>query len=192
MTTDPNTKADPQNASQAASSGTPPVDPSPLPTGDVPDLSVDSGLGQLQADLERFRDLALRTQADFENYRKRAAREKDDAVRYANFALVEKLLPILDNFDLGLNAAKSSEGGGSIVQGMEMVRKQLDEFLAQIGVEVVPAEGTVFDPNIHEAVGQQPHAELAEGMVVRQLRRGFRLRDRLVRAAMVLVSSGPA
>jgi molecular chaperone GrpE len=188
MTTDSSSKVDPQNVPPVSSS----PEASPLPTADIPDLSVDTGLSQLQSDLERFRDLALRTQADFENYRKRAAREKEDAARYANFGLVEKLLPILDNFDLGLAAAKSNENGGSIVQGMEMVRKQLEEFLAQIGVEVVPAEGTAFDPNIHEAVGQEPHPELAEGMVARQLRKGFRLRDRLVRAAMVLVSSGPA
>lgn len=191
MSMDSTSKTDPQNAPQYSHSAASP-DESPLPTADVPDLTVDSGLAQLQADLERFRDLALRSQADFENYRKRAAREKEEAVRYANMGLVEKLLPILDNFDLGLNAAKASESSSSILQGMDMVRKQLEDFLAQIGVEVVPAEGIAFDPNMHEAVGQEAHPELAEGMVVRQLRRGFRLRDRLVRAAMVLVSSGPA
>lgn len=188
MSMDSTSKADTQSAPHSSS----PVDASPLPTADIPDLSVDSGLSQLQSDLERFRDLALRSQADFENYRKRAAREKEEAVRYANMGLVEKLLPILDNFDLGLNAAKSNESASSILQGMEMVRKQLEDFLVQIGVEVVPAEGIAFDPNIHEAVGQQAHPEIPEGMVVRQLRKGFRLKDRLVRAAMVLVSSGPA
>jgi molecular chaperone GrpE len=191
MSTDSTTKTDPVPPSEHTTHE-PVAEGSPLPTHDVPDISADAGLSQLQADLERFRDLALRSQADFENYRKRAAREKEDAVRFANFSLVEKLLPVLDNFDLGLSAARASDSGASIVQGMEMVRKQLDDFLVQIGVEVVPAEGMVFDPNLHEAIGQEPHPELAEGMVVRQLRRGFRLRDRLVRAAMVLVSSGPA
>ena len=187
MSMDSTTHTEPRDPSS-----NPAAQDSPLPTSDIPDLTVESGIGQLQADLERFRELALRSQADFENYRKRAAREKEDAVRYANFSLVEKLLPILDNFDLGLSAAKTSESAAPIVQGMEMVRRQLEDFLSQIGVEVVPAEGVLFDPNIHEAVGQEPHPALAEGMVVRQLRRGFRLRDRLVRAAMVLVSSGPA
>lgn len=188
MSTDSTSHADPQ---------TPPAAPSPaeaaaFSTESVPDLTADSGLRQLQADLERFRELALRSQADFENYRKRAAREKEEAVRFANFGLVEKLLPILDNFELGLNAAKSNESASSIVQGMEMVRKQLEDFLSQVGVETVQAEGVAFDPNLHEAVGQEPHPELPEGVVVRQLRRGFRLRERLVRAAMVVVSSGPA
>jgi molecular chaperone GrpE len=156
--------------------------------GAIPDL----GVSQLQADLEKFRDLALRSQADFENYRKRSIREREEAVKFANFSLVEKLMPILDNFDLGLEAARASEGAAQIVSGMEMVRKQIEDFLSQIGVETLKAEGVDFDPNLHEAVAQEPHAEIAEGKVIRQLRKGYRLRDRLVRAALVVVSGGPA
>lgn len=153
---------------------------------------TEAGIGQIQADLERFRDLALRSQADFENYRKRAIREREEAVRFANFSFVEKLIPVLDSFDLGLVAAKSTEGAASIVSGMEMVRRQLDETLHQFGVEAVDATGHPFDPNLHEAVAQEPSSEVAEGCVVRQLRKGYRLKDRLVRAALVVVSGGPA
>jgi molecular chaperone GrpE len=152
----------------------------------------DLGVSQLQADLEKFRDLALRSQADFENYRKRSIREREEAVKFANFSLVEKLMPILDNFDLGLEAARTSDGAAQIVSGMEMVRKQIEDFLSQIGVETLKAEGVDFDPNLHEAVAQEPHPEIAEGKVIRQLRKGYRLRDRLVRAALVVVSGGPA
>jgi molecular chaperone GrpE len=74
---------------------------------------------------------------------------------------------------------------------MEMVRKQIEDFLTQIGVETLKAEGADFDPNLHEAVAQEPHPEIGEGKVTRQLRKGYRLRDRLVRAALVVVSGGP-
>ena len=149
-------------------------------------------LDLLQADLERFRDLALRSQADFENYRKRSIREREDAVKYANFSLVEKLVPVLDSFELGLQAAKANEAAAPIVSGMEMVRRQLEDVLHQFGVEGMDATGHPFDPNLHEAVAQEPSAEVPEGSVVRQLRKGYRLRDRLVRAALVVVSGGPA
>ena len=149
-------------------------------------------LDLLQADLERFRDLALRSQADFENYRKRSIREREDAVKYANFSLVEKLVPVLDSFELGLQAAKANEAATPIVSGMEMVRRQLEDVLHQFGVEGMDATGHPFDPNLHEAVAQEPSAEVPEGSVVRQLRKGYRLRDRLVRAALVVVSGGPA
>ena len=150
----------------------------------------DSLLGQLQTDLDRFRDLALRSQADFENFRKRAAREKEDAVKYANASFLERLIPILDNFELGLNAARGSAADSPILAGMDMVAKQLNDFLLSSGVEPVNGEGQPFDPNLHEAVAHEESATIAEGVVVRQLRRGYKLRDRLLRPATVVVSKG--
>ena len=150
----------------------------------------DSLLGQLQTDLDRFRDLALRSQADFENFRKRAAREKEDAVKYANASFLERLIPILDNFELGLNAARGSAAESPILAGMDMVAKQLNDFLLSSGVEPVNGEGQPFDPNLHEAVAHEESATVAEGVVVRQLRRGYKLRDRLLRPATVVVSKG--
>jgi molecular chaperone GrpE len=147
-------------------------------------------LTQLQGDLERFRDLALRSQADFENFRKRAAREKDDARKFANADFLERLIPIIDNFELGLTAAKSSGGGAAILMGMEMVYKQLNDFLTQSGVEPIPAEGQKFDPNLHEAVAQEASDTVPEGQILRQMRKGFKLRDRLLRPSAVVVSKG--
>lgn len=147
---------------------------------------------QLKADLERFRDLALRSQADFDNFRKRAARDKDDAVKYANASFLERLIPILDNFELGLNAARANAADSPILSGMDMVSKQLNDFLLGTGVEPVAAEGQKFDPNLHEAVAQEASVTVAEGFVVRQLRRGYKLRDRLLRPATVVVSKGAA
>jgi molecular chaperone GrpE len=150
----------------------------------------DSLLGQLQADLERFRDLALRSTADFENFRKRAAREKEDAVKYANASFLERLIPILDNFELGLNAARTGVENSPILAGMDMVAKQLNDFLLSSGVEPVNGEGQPFDPNLHEAVAQEESVTVAEGVVIRQLRKGYKLRDRLLRPATVVVSKG--
>jgi len=154
------------------------------------DLPEENSLGQIQADIERFRDLALRTQADFENFRKRSAREKEDAVKYANASFLERLIPILDNFELGLAAARGSSGSSAILSGMDMVSKQLTDFLTSSGVDPVNAEGQPFDPNLHEAVAQEASVSVPENVIVRQLRRGYKLRDRLLRPATVVVSKG--
>jgi molecular chaperone GrpE len=161
----------------------------PIPAAEQNGDSEDPTAG-LQADLDRFRDLALRSQADFENFRKRAPRDTEDAVKYANGAMLERLLPILDNFELGLNAARGTAESSPILAGMEMVAKQLNDFLAQHGVEPVAAEGAKFDPNLHEAVAQESSRTVPEGHVVRQLRKGFKLKDRLLRPATVVVSKG--
>lgn len=160
--------------------------PTPEATGEPATMDV----ATLQAEVEKYRDAALRGRAEFDNYRKRVVREKEDAIRYANSSLFETLLPILDNFELGLGAAKNAPEAANIVMGLEMVRKQLEDFLRSNGVEVIDALGKEFDPNFHEAVGQEASSEVAEGVVLRQLRRGFKLRDRLLRPASVVVSKG--
>jgi molecular chaperone GrpE len=144
----------------------------------------------LQADLDRFRDLALRSQADFENYKKRATREKQEAIKYANSSLLQQLVSILDNFELGLAAAKTEAQDSAIYSGMVLVQKQLNDLLAENGLEPIEAEGKKFDPNLHEAMAHEP-SELPEETVIRQARRGYRLKDRLLRPARVVVSSGP-
>jgi molecular chaperone GrpE len=144
----------------------------------------------LQADLDRFRDLALRSQADFENYKKRSAREKEEAIKYANSSLLERLVGIIDNFELGLAAAKEQGENSPIYSGMVLVQKQLNDLLAENGLQAIEAEGKKFDPNLHEAIAHEP-SEFPEETVIRQTRRGYRLKDRLLRPARVVVSSGP-
>lgn len=144
------------------------------------------------AEAEKYRDLALRTAADFDNFRKRAAREKEDAIRYANNSLLGDFLPLLDNFELGLEAARSAPGADAILQGLGMVARQFRDFLASAGVEEIPTEGAAFDPNLMEAVGHEHDDAVPEGRVLRQTRRGYKLRDRLLRPASVFVSKGPA
>jgi molecular chaperone GrpE len=148
-------------------------------------------VGQLNKQLKEWQDTAVRVTADLDNYRKRMAREKTDLIRYGNQSLLEELLPVLDNFEMGLQAAAQDESS-MIFQGMQMVKKQLDDFLSGQGVEEIPAEGVVFDPNVHEAVSQEESTEVECGSVLRVMRRGFRMGDRLLRPANVVVAKAPA
>src|SRR4030088_1260287 len=117
----------------------------------------------LQADLDRFRDLALRSQADFENYKKRSAREKEEAIKYANSSLLEKLIAIVDNFELGLEAARAEGEKSPVFSGMSMVLKQLMDFLTENGLQPIDAKGQKFDPNLHEAIAHESSDEFPEG-----------------------------
>jgi molecular chaperone GrpE len=152
----------------------------------------DDPMAGLQADLDRFRDLALRTQADLENYKKRSAREKEEAAKYANKSLLEKLVAIVDNFELGLSAARGEGEKSPIYAGMSLVLKQLKDFLADSGLQPIEAVGQKFDPNLHHAIAHEPSDEVPEEHVIRQTRRGYRFKDRLLRPSSVVVSSGPA
>src|SRR5437667_10660163 len=117
---------------QSASSDS--IPSSVAPGGDAAQTEAEDSMSGLQADLDRFRDVALRTQADFENYKKRSARERDDAIKYANSSLLERLVPIVDNFELGLSAARDEGEDSPIFSGMSMVWKQLSDFLAENGL----------------------------------------------------------
>ena len=145
------------------------------------------------AEVEKWKDVAARSQAELDNFRKRMAREKTEAIVYANRNLLEGLFPIIDNFEMGLKAAQDGEGESSMIfQGMSMVFKQIGDFLTDQGVEIIPSDGVAFDPNVHEAIKQEPSEEVAEGQILYTMRRGYRLKDRVLRAANVVVSSGPA
>ena len=157
----------------------------------APPAAADDALDPA-AEAEKFRDLSLRTAADFDNFRKRAAREKEDSIRYANTSLLGDLLPLIDNFELGLEAAKSAPHAEAILQGLGMVARQFRDFLASAGLEEVPTEGAVFDANVMESVGHENSDTVPEGQVLRSTRRGYKLRDRLLRPASVFVSQGPA
>jgi len=145
---------------------------------------------ELEADVAKWKELSLRTAAEMENLRKRTTREREDAIRFANQRLLEELLPVIDNFEMGMQAA-SEDTGSMIYIGMDMVRKQLAEFLSSQGVEEIPTDG-LFDPNLHDAVSQEECAAGDEGRILRVTRRGFKLRNRLLRPASVVVSKLPA
>jgi molecular chaperone GrpE len=160
------------------------------PAGDGAPVSPAERVAELEAELARAKDQALRDRADFENTRKRLQRDKEEAVRYANASLLEKLLPVVDNFELGLAAARQSPDGSAVLSGMSMVQKQLEDFLRDNGLQSIDATGQKFDPNLHEALGEESSADVPEGVVSRQLRKGWKLKDRLIRAANVFISKG--
>ena len=149
-------------------------------------------------------DRLLRTAAEFENFKKRAAREKAESAQYASFSLLQKLLPVLDNFEMALAAAQTAGADrkngvavqgdklASLQSGVMMIQQQLKNALAETGLEEIDAAGKPFDPNIHEAISQQESIEIPEGNVLQQVRKGYKLKDRLLRPAAVVVARKPA
>ncbi len=180
---------------QAAAAATPtvaeplvPVEPATVTAEQLTELK------ERAAKADEHWDRLLRTTADFENFKKRAARDKQDAIRFANESLLEKLVPVLDSLDMALAAAQDAktDAAQSFQAGVSMIGQQLKGVLAGAGLEEVDAAGKTFDPNLHEAVAQRETAEAPEGQVIEQLRKGYKLRERLLRPASVIVAKHPA
>lgn len=170
----------------------PPADPTAEPAvAATPEAAADP-LAQALQEAAQWKDIAYRNAAELDNFRKRAAREAQETRAYANADLLRSILPVLDNFEMGLEAARAESETSMIFMGMSMVQRQLTDFLRDMGVLEVEALGREFDPNLHDAVAQEASADVPEGTVLRVTRRGFKLKDRLLRAASVVVSSGPA
>ena len=137
---------------------------------------------------DEYWDRLLRQTADFDNYKKRAARERTDAIKYANEGLLQKLIPVLDNFEMALAASANEGSAQSLQTGVQMICNQLKSALTEIGLEEIDATHKPFDPNLHEAVSQKETDDVPEGHVVQQLRKGYKFRERLVRPATVIVA----
>jgi len=149
-------------------------------------------LEQALLDIEKWKDLAYRSQAELDNFRKRATREGQETRAYANGELLRSILPILDNFEMGLNAARAESEKSMIFMGMQMVHRQFLDFLKDFNVQEIEAQGRPFDPNIHEAVSQEVTTDHPEGTVIRVTRRGYRLKERMLRPASVIVATASA
>jgi len=143
----------------------------------------------VMAELTMVKDQLLRTVADFDNYRKRMARDQERMRQTAAESLVRDLLPVLDNLERALEHADSSEG---VAQGLEMILTQFRNTLTQHGVQVIPAAGVSFDPNIHEALMEMESADVPAGHVAQEFQKGYWLGSRVLRPAKVAVSKGPA
>jgi molecular chaperone GrpE len=143
---------------------------------------------KLEAERDEFKSLAMRTRADFENYQKRATREAAQERRYAHGPLALDLLPILDNLDRAVAAAKQAGEVGPLVQGVGMVQSQYLDALKRHGITRIEAQGQPFDPNLHQAVMQQP-SEQPANTVLQVLEQGYMLHDRVLRPARVIVST---
>ena len=157
-----------------------------------PQAEIMKQLDAAQSQCEEYKDKYLLAVADLDNFRKRALREKEETRRLASAAIIEGLLPIMDNFSLGLAAAENQPKAKSITEGFSLVANQLNELLQQNGVQTIDPIGELFDPNCHECVAQQASETVDEDHIIAVNRKGYLLNQRLLRPAHVLVSSGPA
>jgi molecular chaperone GrpE len=141
------------------------------------------------AERDQYLDLAQRTRAEFDNYQKRNRQERDQERKYAYTPLVRDLLPVIDNLQRALDAARKSGDAGPLAQGVAMVESQFLELLKRNGIVSIEAEGKPFDPNLHQAVMQKPSDELEPNSVIQVLEHGFMNHDRVLRPSKVVVST---
>jgi molecular chaperone GrpE len=186
--------APPPAATAAPAGATPPSETAGSPD-EAPAADELQALKDRAAKADEYWDRLLRVSADFENFKKRAARERQEAMRFANESLLTKLIPVLDHFEAALAAANSETAPASpdaFKQGVSLIYNQLRSLLGEAGLEEISADGQAFDPTLHEAVAQEETPDHPEGQVVRQLRKGYKLRERLLRPASVVVARAPA
>ena len=147
------------------------------------DAAADA-LAELKAERDQLLDRLARLQAEFDNARKRQEREKQEFRDYATGSVVEQFLPVIDNFSLALAANGTAE---QMRTGVELIVKQMDETLRQLNVQAVPTIGQQFDPRVHEALGTVEREDLPDHSVAEEIRKGYRIRERLLRPAMVRI-----
>jgi molecular chaperone GrpE len=156
-----------------------------------PNVSLYQGkIAELESDLAETRVKYLRLAADFDNYKKRTRQEQLETIQHASSELISRLLPVLDDLQNVLDH-KPAGVDESWVKGLELSVRKLEESLGTHGLQPIEAVGARFDPKMHEAVGHEESADQPEDMVVSELRRGYRIRDRVVRPALVKVSRRP-
>lgn len=149
-------------------------------------------LRELKEKADRNYDLYLRSMAEVENIRKRAAKEREEWVKYANENLIKALLPVIDNLEKAVTHARNENSLQALREGVELTLKGLKDSLGKSGVQEVNTEGVPFDPRFHEAVYQAEDDHATAGNVIQELQRGYTFNGRLLRPAMVVVSSGRA
>ncbi len=159
----------------------------------------DASLNDLQEELEQARkeaqehyDKLLRLAAEFENYKKRMEREQQNALKYAEENILKELLPTLDNLERAMEEGRKAGEGKALLEGVEMTLKGLLATLEKFGLSPIDSVGQAFDPNYHEALTMEPSEDVPANHVIREFQKGYRYKERLLRAAKVVVSSGPA
>jgi len=152
---------------------------------------VQDALDAKTREVEELQNRNLRLMAEFDNARKRAAREREEYVRFANESFLRELLPVLDNFDRALQAAKGEPGSGAVTAGIELIQRELLRVLEKFGAVPFQSVGQPFDPERHEAVARVPTTDQPEMTVVAETARGYLLNGRVLRPAMVAVAVPP-
>jgi molecular chaperone GrpE len=168
-----------------------PADDRTAAEADAPQMLSDAQerLAASERQLEETVALLKQTQADFENYQKRAARDRESERKYSVVPLARDLLPALDNLQRAMDAAKQVGESGPLVQGVAATQAQVIQILGRHGITPIEAQDQPFDPNLHEAVMQKPSADHPPGTVVQVLQSGFKIHDRVLRPASVVVSA---
>lgn len=152
------------------------------------DVGASAELEKLRAESEEYQQRLLRTQADFDNFRRRTVKEKEELGKYASAKLITELLPVIDNFERALSSAGESADASSYTKGVEMIFRQLEGILQAEGLTPMEAEGQPFNPEFHQAIMQVESDEHDEGVVVEVVQKGYLLKDKVLRPAMVKVS----
>lgn len=145
----------------------------------------------LKAEAEKYKNEYLYLMADFENYKKQAIKERSQLIKFGSERLVVSLLEVLDNLERALQTEVTPDNLDSFVDGVKMTRSELSKVLKNFGVEEVPSEGVAFDPNVHEALSSQQTEEVPEGHIVSAYKKAYKLHDRVVRPAQVIVATPP-
>ena len=156
------------------------------------EASFQEALASKVEECKALNDKYVRLAEEFENYKRLSQRDQRDQIRYGNEQLLKELLPVVDNLERAIKAAKDSAGSNALVEGVELTLKQLTGTLTKFGVQSIDAVGQPFDPAAHQAVSQLPSETIPAQHVAEEYQRGYRLHDRTIRAAMVGVSSGPS
>jgi molecular chaperone GrpE len=182
-----NKHAQPAPATPAAEPP-PPAEPAPVAISPEELESLKAAAAKADENWDRF----LRASAELDNYRKRVAREKEELARFTSERVVAALLPVLDNLERALDAAQKHEtSNDAMLDGLQQIQSQFRRTLVEFGLqEVIANAGHPFDPNVHEAVGHVESDQHPEGHVIEQLQRGYKLANRLLRPARVVVSKG--
>jgi molecular chaperone GrpE len=168
----------------------PPEEELTVAEGDTEEAGVDEKR-RLAEELKEMTDKYLRLYADFENYRKRVNKDKEELVKYGQEHLLSELLTVLDNLEMALKHASDAVSTG-LVQGVEITLKELLKTLEKFGLSAIEAEGKTFDPAVHHAMSHIEHADTKENTVVEEYRKGYKLKDKVLRPALVAVSKKPA
>lgn len=158
---------------------------------DAPGAGPPSEADELRAQLAERQDRLLRALAEADNIRRRAQRDREEYVRYANESLLREMLPILDNLDRALAAARAGGDAPSLVDGVELIQREMLKVLERAGVTRYSALGGPFDPTRHEAIARVVSVDAAPGTVVGETLPGYLLHGRVLRAAMVAVAAAP-
>lgn len=159
-----------------------------IPVTDSADEAGSAELEKLQAEVLEHQQRALRVQADFDNFRRRTQKEKEDLGKYASSKLITELLPVIDNFERALQASGDNPEFESFSKGVNMIFRQLESVLASEGLTAMNSVGEPFNPEYHQAIMQVESDEYEEGIVVEEVQKGYMLKDKVLRPAMVKVS----